>query len=110
MSLSIKGIQKVCASAFFPQVVTSMSLIQTAFHLSFRLELLESQLSQLEQFDQALLTLTQSSEHFLSGLRSSSQVDIADLESAISQLKVRNQYVVVNNDVLYRFCILDLLR
>ncbi|XP_028460432.1 nesprin-1-like [Perca flavescens] len=54
---------------------------------SHRLELLESQLSQLEQFDQALLTLTQRSEHFLSGLRSSSQVDIADLEGAISRMK-----------------------
>ncbi|XP_074471039.1 nesprin-1-like isoform X4 [Sebastes fasciatus] len=64
-----------------------MFLIQTAFQLSFRLELLESQLSQLEQFDQALLTLTQRSENFLSGLRSSSQVDIADLEAAISKLK-----------------------
>lgn len=86
-------------------IITVMFLIQTAFQLSFRLELLESQLSQLEQFDQALLTLTQRSENFLSGLRSSSQVDIADLEAAISKLKVRNQYLTVNNDVLYRFCI-----
>lgn len=45
-------------------------------------------MSHLEQFDQALLTLTQRSEHFLSGLRSSSQVDIADLEAAITKLKV----------------------
>ncbi|KAF3849912.1 hypothetical protein F7725_019631 [Dissostichus mawsoni] len=59
--------------------------------ISHRLELLQCQLSKLEQFDQALLTLTQRSEHFLSGLRSSSQVDIADLEAAISQLKVQLQ-------------------
>lgn len=59
--------------------------------VSFRLELLKPQLEQLEQFDQALLTLTQTSENFLSGLRSSSQVDIADLEAAITKLKVRDQ-------------------
>lgn len=61
------------------------------FHFSFRFELLQLQLSQLELFDQALLTLTQRSENFLSVLRSSSQVDIADLEAAITKLKVRNQ-------------------
>ncbi|XP_027140369.1 nesprin-1 isoform X4 [Larimichthys crocea] len=55
--------------------------------ISHRLELLKPQLEQLEQFDQALLTLTQTSENFLSGLRSSSQVDIADLEVAITKLK-----------------------
>nr|XP_029132983.1 nesprin-1-like [Labrus bergylta] len=55
--------------------------------ISHRLELLEPQLEQLEQFDQALLTLTQRSENFLSGLRSSSQVDVADLEAAITKLK-----------------------
>lgn len=71
-------------------VITVLFLIQTAFYLS-RLELLESQLSQLELFDQALLTLTQKSENFLSGLRSTSQVDVADLEVAITKLKVRNQ-------------------
>lgn len=57
-------------------------------------------MSQLEQFDEALLTLTQNSENFLSGMRSSSQVEIADLEAAISKLKVRNQYFAVNHDVL----------
>ncbi|KAG7239212.1 hypothetical protein INR49_029965 [Caranx melampygus] len=55
--------------------------------ISHRFELLESQLSQLELFDQALLTLTQRSENFLSVLRSSSQVDTADLEAAITKLK-----------------------
>lgn len=74
---------------------------------SFRLELLEHQLSHLEQFDQALLALTQRSEGFLSGLRSSSQVDIADLEAAITKLKVQNQYFVFSNEVLYRFCLLE---
>lgn len=54
----------------------------------FRLELLEHQLSHLEQFDQALLALTQMSESFLSGLRSSSEVDVADLEAAITKVKV----------------------
>lgn len=49
-------------------------------------------MSQLDQMDKALLTLTQSSEDFMSRLRSFSQVDIADLESAISKLKVRNKY------------------
>lgn len=56
---------------------------------SFRLELLKHQLSHLEQFDQAVLALTQSSESFLSGLRSSSQVDVADLEAAITEVKVQ---------------------
>ncbi|XP_040920912.1 nesprin-1-like [Toxotes jaculatrix] len=55
--------------------------------ISHRFELLKSQLSQLELFDEALLTLTQRSENFLSVLRSSSQVDIADLEAAITKLK-----------------------
>ncbi|GLD49390.1 nesprin-1-like protein [Lates japonicus] len=55
--------------------------------ISHRFELLQSQLSQLELFDQALLTLTQRSENFLSVLRSSSQVDIADPEAAITKLK-----------------------
>nr|XP_019953051.1 PREDICTED: nesprin-1-like [Paralichthys olivaceus] len=55
--------------------------------ISHRFQLLESQLSQLELFDQALLTLNQRSENFLSVLRSSSQVDIADLEAAITTLK-----------------------
>lgn len=63
----------------------------TILCLCCRLKLLEVQLEQLEQFDQMLLTLTQRSESFLSGLRSSSQVDIADLEAAITELKVRNQ-------------------
>lgn len=115
----MNGLHTLCGSAFVPKllvlfkytlvetVIAVMFLIQTAFHRSFRLELLESQLSQLEQFDQALQTLTQRGEHFLSGLRSSSQVDIACLEGAISRMKVRNQYFAVNNDVLYSFCILE---
>lgn len=64
---------------------------------SFRLELLEHQLSHLEQFDQALLALTQRSEGFLSGLRSSSQVDVADLEAAITKVKVQSQYFFPSN-------------
>lgn len=59
-------------------------------NFSLRFKLLESQLSQLELFDQALLTLTQRSENLLSVLRSSSQVDIVDLEAAILMLEVRN--------------------
>lgn len=59
--------------------------------VSFRRVLLESQLSQLELFDQALVTLTHRSENFLSGLRSTSQVDIADINASITKLKVRNQ-------------------
>lgn len=55
---------------------------------SLRLDVLELHLSHLEQFDQALLTLTQKSENLLSGLRSSSQVHINDLEAAIIKLKV----------------------
>ncbi|XP_039981906.1 nesprin-1-like [Xiphias gladius] len=54
--------------------------------ISQRFELLESQLSQLELFDQVLLTITQRSENLFSGLRSSSQVDIADLEAAVTKL------------------------
>lgn len=52
--------------------------------------LLESQLSQLELFDQALLTLTQRGENFLSVLRSASKVDVADPEVMFMELKVRN--------------------
>ncbi|XP_067337447.1 nesprin-1 isoform X16 [Channa argus] len=52
-----------------------------------RFKLLESHLSHLELFDQALLTLTQRSENFLSGLRSSSRVNIADLETATTKLR-----------------------
>lgn len=82
--------------------VLFICLLKQSFHIpSFRLELLEHQLSHLEQFDQALLALTQKSEGFLSGLRSSSQVDIADLEAAITKLKVQNQYFFFRNEVLF---------
>lgn len=77
---------------------------------SCRLELLEPHLEHLEQFDQALLTLTQKSENFLSGLRNSSQVDITELEAAITKLKVRNQYRAVSTVVLYRLCLLQQLQ
>ncbi len=79
-------------------------------HLYIRLQLLEPQLSQLELFDQALLTLTQRSENFLSGLRDSSQVDTADLEAANTKLKVRNQYFAVSNHVFCRLCLLEQLQ
>lgn len=46
-------------------------------------------MSHLEQFDQALLSMAQISENFLSSLRRSSQVDVTDLEAAINTLMVR---------------------
>lgn len=46
-------------------------------------------MSHLEQFDQALLTMSQISENFLSNLRRSCLVDVTDLEAAISTLMVR---------------------
>lgn len=60
---------------------------------SFRLELLESHLLHLEQFDQALLTLTQRSEILLSDLRNSSQVHVNDVESAFAKLKVNLSFL-----------------
>ena len=56
-----------------------------------RLELLETHLSRLELFDKHMVTLAHWSDNFLSGLRSSSQVDIADLEAAVRQLEVSDQ-------------------
>lgn len=56
---------------------------------SFRQNLLDLHLSHLEQFDQALRTMSQISENFLSGLKTSSQVDVTDLEAAINALMVR---------------------
>lgn len=46
-------------------------------------------MSHLEQFDQALLTMSQISENFLSNLRRSCLVDVTDLEAAINTLMVR---------------------
>lgn len=53
-----------------------------------RLQQLQTHLSQVELFDEALLTLTQWSENFLSVLRTTSQVNIADLQAAVTQVKV----------------------
>lgn len=47
-------------------------------------------LDQVEQFYQSLLLLTERSENFLSDLRSSSSVDISNLEAAVTELKVIN--------------------
>ncbi|MEQ2294229.1 hypothetical protein AMECASPLE_001811, partial [Ameca splendens] len=55
--------------------------------ISHRSKLLEMHLYQLEQFDQALLTVAQRSENFLSDLRSSPSVHISDLEAAITKVK-----------------------
>ncbi|CAL8318022.1 unnamed protein product, partial [Boreogadus saida] len=55
--------------------------------VTHRLELLETHLSQLEVFDKHLVTLAQWSDNFLSGLRSSSLVDMEDLEAAVRQLQ-----------------------
>ncbi|XP_031656062.1 nesprin-1 isoform X1 [Oncorhynchus kisutch] len=52
-----------------------------------RLQQLQTHLSQVELFDEALLTLTQWSENFLSVLRTTSQVNIADLQAAVTQVK-----------------------
>lgn len=72
-------------------------------HLPFRCKLLKSHLEKLEQFDKTLLTVTQMSENFLSSLRSSSYVDISDIEAGVTKLKVRNQTFAVNNDVFKSF-------
>lgn len=45
-------------------------------------------MSHLEQFDQALLAMSQISESILSSLRRSCQVDVTDLEAAINTLMV----------------------
>lgn len=58
---------------------------------ALRTELLETHLSRLELFDKHLVTLTQWSDNFLSGVRRSSLVDIADPEAAVRQLKVSDQ-------------------
>ncbi|XP_037541085.1 nesprin-1 [Nematolebias whitei] len=52
-----------------------------------RCKLLEMHLDQVEQFYQTLLLLTERSENFLSDLRSSSSVDISNLEAAVTELK-----------------------
>lgn len=73
------------------KTVTSIFSVHAFPTLTFRIKRLKLQLEHLEQFDQALLPLTQWSENFLSLLRSSSQVDIADLEAVFFKLKVRDQ-------------------
>lgn len=73
------------------KTVTSIFSVHAFPTLTFRIKRLKLQLEHLEQFDQALLPLTQWSENFLSLLRSSSQVDIADLEAVFIKLKVRDQ-------------------
>lgn len=60
-------------------------------HICLRLELLETQLSRLKCFDQELLIVTKKSEHYLSDLRSTSLVDIANLQAAFNKLKVSSQ-------------------
>ncbi|XP_028253699.1 nesprin-1 [Parambassis ranga] len=49
-----------------------------------------------------LLTLTQRSENFLSGLRSSSQVDIANLEAAVTELKTNEAQLQENSSLRER--------
>lgn len=61
--------------------------------LCFRCKLLEMHLDQVEQFYQTLLLLTERSENFLSDLRSSSSVDISNLEAAVTELKVINPMI-----------------
>ncbi|KAM4529485.1 nesprin-1 isoform 3-T3 [Fundulus diaphanus] len=61
-----------------------ISLNMSTSHRSKQLEL---HLDQLEQFDQALMTVAQRSESFLSGLRSSPYVHILDLAAAITKVK-----------------------
>ncbi|XP_061126959.1 nesprin-1-like [Syngnathus typhle] len=55
--------------------------------MSRRHEQLERQLLQLELFNDALLTLSQKSQHLPSVLRSSLQVDVTDLDGAFTELK-----------------------
>ncbi len=56
--------------------------------LSLRVKELQSHLSLVEQFDQALLRFSQWSETMLSNLHSASQVNISNLQSATTRVKV----------------------
>ncbi|XP_061758137.1 nesprin-1-like [Nerophis ophidion] len=55
-------------------------------NITHRCKLLQSQLSQLELFDEALLTLSQKSENFLSSFKSAFQVDVTNLNWAFTKL------------------------
>lgn len=57
--------------------------------LSPRIKELQSHLSLVEQFDQALIKFSQWSETMLSNLHSASQVNIRNLQAATTQVKVR---------------------
>ena len=54
----------------------------------YRIKELQSQLFQVEQFDQSLLKFSQWSENLLSTLHSTSLVNITDLQPAVAQVKV----------------------
>lgn len=54
-----------------------------------RIKELQSHLSLVEQFDQALIKFSQWSETILSTLHSASQVNISNLQAAATQVKVR---------------------
>lgn len=54
-----------------------------------RITELQSHVSLVEQFDQALITFSQWSENTLSNLHSASQVNVNNLQASMAQVKVR---------------------
>lgn len=65
-----------------------------SYHGAFfysRISELQSHLSLVEQFDQALLKFCQWSENMLSNLHSSPQINIGKLQPAATQVKVRTE-------------------
>lgn len=63
-----------------------------------RIQEFQAHLSQLEQFNQVLMTFTQWSENFLRQLRTRSKVTITDLTPTGTQIKVKT------NSYLYIYC------
>lgn len=55
---------------------------------SYRIKELQSHLSLVEQFDQALITFSQWSDNMLSNLHSDSQVNVGNLQASTAQVKV----------------------
>ena len=59
--------------------------------------MLQSHLSQVEQFDQALVKFSQWGENMLSTLHSTAQINTTHLPPAMTQVKVRRTEVALAN-------------
>lgn len=91
--------------------ITLTHLTYYGIILSLRIKELQSYLSLVEQFDEALLKFSQWSETMLSNLHSVSQVNISNLQTATAHVKVRitQNWMLLFSEPLVQFAELNKL-